>query len=64
VKGRLPKAGKRKRAGHRYLMVPDVPSLTDARSPAPAKAAEGTEPESPVEELSEELTRTIKAAYQ
>jgi len=62
-KKRLPEAGKRVRVGRRLVTVPGVKSMTDPAPVAPATKP-GGEPESPTEELSEELTRTIKRAYQ
>ena len=59
---RKPKAGERVKVGRRLLVVPGVRSMTDpvARATKPGAG----EPQKPTEELSEELTRTIKAAYQ
>ena len=67
-KQRLPRAGQRVKVGRRMLAVPGVQSMTDldpAPHPtaSPAKPDDG-EPEKPTDALSEELTRTIKAAYQ
>jgi hypothetical protein len=62
-KKRLPRAGERVRIGRRLVTVPGVRSMTDPAPVAPA-AKPGGEPESPTDELSEELARTIKTAYQ
>ena len=61
-KKRLPRAGERVKVGRRVLTVPGVRSM-DADPVAPA-AKPGVEPEKPTDELSEELTGTVKAAYQ
>ena len=63
-KRRLPGAGERVRVGRRLITLPGVTSMTN---PDPAAAA--TKPghsklEKPSDELTEELTRTVKAAYQ
>ena len=64
-KKRLPRAGERvKVVGRRSLTVPGVRSMTDLDPVAPATKPGPGEPEKPTDELSEELTRTIKAAYQ
>ena len=63
-KKRLPGAGERVKVGRRLVTVPGVRSLTET-NPAPPAAKLGVgEPEKPTEEVSEELTRTIKSAYQ
>ena len=63
-KKRLPKAGERVKVGRRWLTVPGVTSMTDANPVAPtAKSGDG-KLDRPTEELTEELTRTVKAAYQ
>ncbi len=63
-KKRLPRAGERVKVGRRLVTLPGVRSMT---APDPvvstAKSVVG-EPEKPTDELSEELIRTIKAAYQ
>ena len=63
-KKRLPRAGERVKVGRRLVTLPGVRSLTDAAPAAPTKQSESGDPDKPAEELSEELTRTIKAAYQ
>jgi hypothetical protein len=63
-KKRLPAAGDRVKVGRRSFTVPGVRSLTDSDPGAPATKPGDGEPEAPTEELSEELTRTVKAAYQ
>jgi hypothetical protein len=62
-KKRFPRAGERVKVGRRLLTLPGVRSMTDPDPVAPATKTAG-EPEKPTEELSEELTRKIKAAYQ
>ena len=63
-KKRLPRAGERVKVGRRSLMLPGVRSMTDLDPVAPATKPGVGEPEKPTDELSEELARTIKAAYQ
>ena len=63
-KKRLPRAGERVKVGRRLVTLPGVRSLTDATPVAPATKPGAAKPEKPTDELSEELTRTIKAAYQ
>jgi hypothetical protein len=63
-KKRLPRAAERVRVGRRLLTLPGVRSLTDPDAVVPATKSDSDEPERPADELSEELTRTIKAAYQ
>jgi hypothetical protein len=63
-KRRLPKAGERVRVGRRSVTLPGVRSMTDADPAAPAAKPGDGEPEKPTDELSEELIRTIKKAYQ
>ena len=63
-KKRLPKAGERMKVGHRWVTVPGVTPMTDADLVAPATKSGVGESDAPTDELSEELTRTIKAAYQ
>lgn len=61
---RLPGAGERMKVGRRLLTVPGVRSMID-RDPVTSATKSGLgEPESPTDELSEELARTVKAAYQ
>ena len=60
----LPKAGERVKVGRRLVTLPGVRSLTDTDPVAPATKADGAEPERPADELSEELSRMIKTAYQ
>ena len=60
-KKRLPRADERVKVGRRVLTVPGVRSMTTAPV---APATKPVEPEKPTDELSEQLTRTIKAAYQ
>jgi hypothetical protein len=61
---RKPKAGERVKVGRRLLVVPGVRSMNDPDPVVPATKLAAGEPEKPTEELSDELTRTIKAAYQ
>jgi hypothetical protein len=63
-KKRLPRAGERVKVGRRLLTLPGVRSLTDVDPVAPAAKPDEPASEKPTDELSEELTRTIKAAYQ
>ena len=63
-KKRLPAAGERVRIGRRLVTLPGVRSMTDPNPIAPVTKPGVGEPEKPTDELSEELTRTIKAAYQ
>ena len=52
------------KVGGRLLTVPGVTSMTDPNPIAPpTKSADG-ESDKPTDELTEELTRTVKAAYQ
>ena len=62
-KKRLPKAGERVKVGRRLVTLPGVQSMTsDPVAPA-TKPGDG-ELDKPTDELSEELTRIIKKAYQ
>jgi hypothetical protein len=63
-KKRLPKAGDRVKVGRRLITVPGVPSMTDPGPVTPTAKATDGEPEKRTDELSEELTRMMKAAYQ
>ena len=63
-KNRLPRAGERVKVGRRLVTLPGVRSMTDPNPVAPATKSDSGGPEKPTDELSEELTRTIKAAYQ
>jgi hypothetical protein len=64
TKKRPPRAGNRVKAGRRLIAMPGVTSMTDPNSSEPTtRPAEG-ESERPTDELTEELTRTVKAAYQ
>jgi hypothetical protein len=62
-KKRLPKAGERVKVGRRLVTLPGVPSMTDTDPVAPTTKP-GDGPERPSDELSEKLTRMLKAAYQ
>ncbi len=61
---RLPRAGERVRVGRRLVTLPGVRSMTEPVPAAPATKTGVNEPETPTDEPSEKLTRTIKAAYQ
>jgi hypothetical protein len=61
-KRRLPKAGERVKVGRRLMTLPGVTTMTTSTAPA-TKPRDG-ELEKPTDELTEELTRTVKAAYQ
>jgi len=63
-KKRLPRAGERVKVGRRLFSVPGVRSMKDPTPVAPAAKSGGGELEKPTDELIEELTRTVKAAYQ
>ena len=63
-KQRLPRAGERVKVGSRLLTVPGVTSMTDANPVAPTRKSGDGELQKPTDELTEELTRTVKAAYQ
>ena len=63
-KKHFPRAGERVKLGRRLVTVPGVRSMTDPDPVAPATTSGDGEPERPTDELSEELTRTVKAAYQ
>ena len=63
-KQRLPRPGERVKVGRRLLVVPGVKSMSDRDPVVPAPTPAGGESEKPADEPSEELTRTIKAAYQ
>lgn len=63
-----PKAGERMKVGRRLLVVPGVRSMTNPNPVVSTTKSGADAPEKPTEErgeeLSEELIRTIKAAYQ
>jgi hypothetical protein len=61
-KRRLPKAGERVKVGRRLMTLPGVTTMT--KSTAAATKPRDGELERPTDELSEELARTVKAAYQ
>ena len=63
-KRRPPRAGERVKVGRRSVTAPGVRSMTDSHPVGPATKPDGGEPEGPADELSEELARTVKAAYQ
>ena len=57
-------AGVRVKVGRRLLMLPGVRSMTNPDPVAPPTKPGAGEAGKPTDELNEELTRTIKAAYQ
>ena len=61
-KRRLPGAGERVKVGRRLVTLPGVTAMTKSTGPA-TKPSDG-ELERPTDELTEELARTVKAAYQ
>ena len=63
-KRRLPGAGERVKVGRRLITVPGVTSMTNPNPAAAATKPGHGELEKPTDELTEELTRTVKAAYQ
>jgi hypothetical protein len=54
----------RVKVGRRLLVLPGVRSMTNSDLVAPATKPGDVEPNKPTDELNEELTQTIKAAYQ
>jgi hypothetical protein len=64
MKKRLPRAGDRVRVGRRLLTVPGVTTMADPKAAAPPPKPADGESKRPADELTEELTRTVKAAYQ
>ena len=62
-KRRLPGAGERVKVGRRLITLPGVTAMTDG-STTPATKPGDSESERPTDELTEELARTVKAAYQ
>ena len=63
-KKRLSGAGGRVKVGRRLITMPGVPSMTASDPAAPETKPRDGALEKPKDELSEELTRTVKAAYQ
>lgn len=63
-KKRLLRAGDRVKVGRRLITVPGVTSMTDSNPVAPPTKPGDGESQKQTDELTEELTRTIKAAYQ
>lgn len=57
-KRRLPGAGERVKVGRRLITLPGVTVMTKSTKPS------DSESERPTDELTEELARTVKAAYQ
>ena len=63
-KKRLPRAGERVKVGRRLFTVPGVASMTDPNAIAPPTKSGDGKSNKPADELTEELTRTVKADYQ
>lgn len=63
-KKRLPRAGERVKVGRRLLTVPGVASMTDPTPVEPTTKLGDGKSEKLADELTEELTKTVKAAYQ
>ncbi len=63
-KKRRPGAGGQVKVGRRWLTVPGVTSMSDPSPAAPTTKRGDGDSERPTDELTEELTRTVKAAYQ
>jgi hypothetical protein len=63
-KRRLPRAGERVKVGGRLITVPGVTSMTKPNPAAPTAKPGDSELERPTDDLTEELIRTVKAAYQ
>jgi hypothetical protein len=61
-KRRLPGAGERVKVGRRLITLPGVTAMTE--STTPATKPRDSKSERPTDELTEELARTVKAAYQ
>ena len=61
-KRRLPGAGERVKVGRRLITLPGVTAMTESTRPATKPG--DSEAERPTDELTEELARTVKAAYQ
>ena len=61
-KRRLPGAGEQVKVGRRLITLPGVTAMTESTGPATKPG--DSESETPTDELSEELARTVKAAYQ
>jgi hypothetical protein len=61
-KRRLPGAGERVKVGRRLITLPGVTAMTESTTPATKPG--DSESERPTDELTEELARTVKAAYQ
>ena len=58
----MKKKRERMKGGRQSAVIPPVRSMTDLATPAATSGA--AESEKPADEPSEELTRTIKSAYQ
>ncbi len=63
-KKRLPRPGEAVKVGRRMVVLPGVRSIADSDPAAPSTPPGAGEAEKPTNELSDELIRTIKAAYQ
>jgi hypothetical protein len=59
-----PTRGGRVKVGRRLLVLPGVRSMTNPDPVAPATKPGAAKPDKPTDELNEELTQMIKAAYQ
>jgi hypothetical protein len=55
---------KRMKIGRRLVTPPGVKSMTDGDGDAPTPRPGDGKPDKPADELSEELARMVKAAYQ
>jgi len=60
----MSKKRERMKVGRQSAAIPTVRSMTDLDPVAPAATPGVPAPEKPADEPSEELTRTIKSAYQ
>lgn len=63
-KERLLRAGEQVKVGRRRITVPGLRSMTDPSLVVPTTKPGDGESDRPIDELAEELSRTIKAAYQ
>jgi hypothetical protein len=64
MRKRPPGPGDGVKIGRRLVTLPGMRSPRDTVPAAPTKKSDSGEPEQLADELSEELIRTIKAAYQ
>jgi hypothetical protein len=63
-KRRLPGAGEQVKVGRQPITVPGVTSMANPNPAAPVTKPGDCKSERPADELTEELTRTVNAAYQ